>query len=272
MPNQPDGPTNVYCLALNGSSGLTLAAGQILTLRLYWACGRRFLLVGWYQWCAVSLRPMSVFTTYLQLGFLHICSWQATDHLTFLLALCAPYVLADWRRVVALVTSFTLGHSITLALATLSSMWVDSPLTKELNSWLPVPFTTIIEFLIPVTILLTALVNMMQAGPALDRRSRRETSILWAAPNALAAAFGLIHGLGFSNYLRALLGDKRLPIAELLSFNLGVELGQLLVVSVILLLGFVLLRLVGVARRDWVLTVSGAALGVATLLLLQMAQ
>jgi hypothetical protein len=200
---------------------------------------------------------MSVFTTYLQLGFLHICSWQATDHLTFLLALCAPYVLADWRRVVALVTSFTLGHSITLALATLGVVGVNAP---------------IIEALIPVTIILTALVNMRQAGPLLDRRSRRETPVLWAAPNALAAAFGLIHGLGFSNYLRALLGVKSRPIAELLSFNLGVELGQLLVVSVILVLGFVLLRVVGVARRDWILTVSGAALGVATLLLLQMAQ
>jgi hypothetical protein len=200
---------------------------------------------------------MSVFTTYLQLGFLHICSWQATDHLTFLLALCAPYVLADWRRVVALVTSFTLGHSITLALATLGIVGVNAP---------------IIEALIPVTIILTALVNMKQAGPMLDRRSRRETPVLWAAPNALAAAFGLIHGLGFSNYLRHLLGAKSRPVAELLSFNLGVELGQLLVVSVILLLGFVLLRMVGVARRDWLLTVSGAALGVATLLLLQMAQ
>jgi hypothetical protein len=200
---------------------------------------------------------MSVFTTYLQLGFLHICSWQATDHLTFLLALCAPYVLADWRRVVALVTSFTLGHSITLALATLGVVGVNAP---------------IIEALIPVTIILTALVNMRQAGPLLDRRSRRETPVLWAAPNALAAAFGLIHGLGFSNYLRALLGAKSRPVTELLSFNLGVELGQLLVVSVILVLGFVLLRVVGVARRDWILTVSGAALGVATLLLLQMAQ
>jgi hypothetical protein len=198
---------------------------------------------------------MSVFTTYLQLGFLHICSWQATDHLTFLLALCAPYVLADWRRVVALVTSFTVGHSITLALATLGVVGVNAP---------------IIEALIPVTIILTALVNMKQAGPSLDRRSRRDTSVLWAAPNALAAAFGLIHGLGFSNYLRALLGAKSRPVVELLSFNLGVELGQLLVVSVILLLGFVLLRILGVARRDWILTVSGAALGVATLLLLQM--
>jgi len=210
---------------------------------------------------------MSVFTTYLQLGFLHICSWQATDHLTFLLALCAPYVLADWRRVVALVTSFTVGHSITLALATLGVAGLKEERLDELLKII----TPTVEALIPVTIILTALVNMQQAGPALARPSRREAPVVWAAPNALAAVFGLIHGLGFSFYLRELLGAKSRPARELLSFNLGVELGQLLVVSVILLLGFVLLRGVGVARRDWVLTVSGAALGVATLLLLQMA-
>lgn len=198
---------------------------------------------------------MSVFTTYLKLGFLHIWNWQATDHLTFLLALCAPYVLADWRRVVALVTSFTVGHSITLALATLGVVGVNAP---------------VIETLIPITILVTALLNMYRAGPALARQPRREMPVLWTAPNALAAAFGLIHGLGFSSYLRALLGAQSRPVTELLSFNLGVELGQLVVVGIILLLGFVVLRMVGATRRDWILTTSGAALGVAMLLLLQL--
>jgi hypothetical protein len=198
---------------------------------------------------------MSVFTTYLQLGFWHIWSWQATDHLTFLLALCAPYALADWRRVVALVTSFTVGHSLTLALATLGIFGVNSPL---------------VEALIPVTIMLTALLDMKQVGRAESRRPQRPASVVWVAPNALALAFGLIHGLGFSTYLRSLLGANSRPIAELLSFNLGVELGQLLVVSIILLLGFVMLRGFGAARRDWVLTTSGAALGIALVLLVQL--
>ncbi|RZK37134.1 MAG: HupE/UreJ family protein [Hymenobacter sp.] len=198
---------------------------------------------------------MSVFTTYLQLGFWHIWSWQATDHLTFLLALCAPYVLADWRRVVALVTSFTVGHSLTLALATLGIVGVNSP---------------VVEALIPVTIMLTAVLNMQRVGSALARRPVRPAPVVWAAPNVLALAFGLIHGLGFSTYLRSLLGENSRPVTELLSFNLGVELGQLLVVSIILLLGFVVLRGFGAARRDWVLTTSGAALGVAALLLVQM--
>jgi len=94
--------------------------------------------------------------------------------------------------------------------------------------------------------------------------------MLWTLPNALAAVFGLIHGLGFSSYLQSLIGAQSHPIVELLSFNLGVEVGQMLIVSIILFAGFVLLRVVGVARRDWVLVTSGAALGIAVLLLLQM--
>jgi hypothetical protein len=193
----------------------------------------------------------SVFTTYVQLGFLHICTPRAADHLTFLLALCAPYVLSDWRRVLALVTSFTIGHSLTLALATLG-----------LVAFRP----TLIEALIPVTIMATAVVNMRGASRVFTRR----TPVLAAAPNALALGFGLIHGLGFSNYLRNLLGPNSRPVAELLAFNIGVELGQILVVAGILLAGAVLLGSLRVARRDWLLATSGAALGIATVLLSQL--
>jgi hypothetical protein len=193
---------------------------------------------------------MSVFQTYLELGFLHICNPRATDHLTFLLALAAPFALADWRRLLALVSSFTLGHSLTLALATLGVVGFEP---------------TLIEALIPLTIMVTALVNLYRVGfPATTRGT-----LLWAPANALAAGFGLIHGLGFSSYLRALLGADRRPVGELLSFNLGVELGQMLIVALILLLGLLVQRGLRVARRDWTLTVSGAALGIATLLLLQ---
>jgi cell division protein FtsW (lipid II flippase) len=111
---------------------------------------------------------------------------------------------------------------------------------------------------------------MKQTGRDDTRRTRRPASVVWATPNALALVFGLIHGLGFSTYLRSLLGANSRPVTELLSFNLGVELGQLLVVGIILLLGFVVLRGFGVARRDWVLTTSGAALGIALLLLVQL--
>ncbi|KUG09333.1 HupE/UreJ family protein [Solirubrum puertoriconensis] len=198
---------------------------------------------------------MSVFQTYLQLGFYHIFNLQAYDHLVFLLALCAPYVLGDWRRVVALVTSFTIGHSITLALATLGIIAFNAAL---------------IEALIPITILLTCLANLLQVGRLEPRRNdtRRTEPIVLTLPNLLAAVFGLIHGLGFSNYLRELLGQNSRPVLELFAFNLGVELGQLLIVLIILVVGFVVLRGFGAARRDWVLVVSGAAAGIATVLLL----
>ncbi len=201
----------------------------------------------------------SVFQTYLQLGFLHICTPRAADHLTFLLALCAPYVLRDWRRVLALVTSFTVGHSLTLALATLGVV-----------AFKP----AVVEALIPVTILLTALLNLRAARAAAPRPSLRQrpAPVLAAAPNALALGFGLVHGLGFSNYLRVLLGPNSRPIEELLAFNVGVELGQILIVSAILLVGAVLLGRLRVARRDWLLTTSGAALGIAALLLLLLQQ
>ena len=198
---------------------------------------------------------MSVFQTYLELGFLHICTPRAADHLTFLLALCAPYVLADWRRVLALVTSFTVGHSLTLALATLGVV-----------AFRP----AIIEALIPITIMVTALMNLRKASSSpTGQMLTRRTPVLSVAPNLLALGFGLIHGLGFSNYLRALLGANSRPLQELFAFNVGVELGQVLIVTTILLAGAVLLRGLRVARRDWLLTTSGAALGIATVLLLQ---
>ncbi|RSK40135.1 HupE/UreJ family protein [Hymenobacter perfusus] len=198
---------------------------------------------------------MSVFSTYLQLGFHHIFNLRAYDHLVFLLALCAPYVLRDWRRVVALVTSFTVGHSVTLALATLDVVQYSPQL---------------IEVLIPVTIVLTCLLNLVRAGRPETRPSESRTPepILLTLPNLLAAIFGLIHGLGFSSYLRELLGRQSRPMLELLSFNVGVELGQLLIVGLILLLGFGLLRGLRVARRDWLLVTTGAALGIALTLLL----
>ncbi|MCB2409818.1 HupE/UreJ family protein [Hymenobacter lucidus] len=192
---------------------------------------------------------MSVFQTYLQLGFFHIFNLQAYDHLVFLLALCAPYVAADWRRVLALITSFTIGHSVTLALATLGLVQYNP---------------RVIEVLIPITILLTCGLNLRKAG-----QDTRRQALLWAAPNLLAAVFGLIHGLGFSSYLRQLLGQNSRPVLELLAFNVGVELGQLLIVALILAVGFVALRAAGMARRDWILVVSGAGAGIAAVLLLQ---
>ncbi len=151
---------------------------------------------------------MSNVATYVQLGFRHIVDVEAMDHILFLLALAAIYRARDAKSAAWVVTAFTVGHSITLGLA----------VTKLVH--LP---SAIIEFLIPVTIVVTGLENL--ATTAEQRRARRA----WYRP-MIAGAFGLIHGAGFANYLNALfVEDVALP---LLGFNVGIELGQVVVLIV----------------------------------------
>lgn len=188
---------------------------------------------------------MSEFHAFYQLGLEHILDWQGYDHIVFVIALCAVYQIEDIKRVLILVTAFTLGHSVTLALATLQIVSVNSEL---------------VEFLIPVTIFLTAVSNFFRPeridGSGLSRNY------------LLAAMFGLVHGLGFSNYLRSLLGKDESIVTQLLAFNVGLEVGQLIIVVVLLALAFVAVSLLGVARRDWRLVVSGITAGMALVLIL----
>jgi len=187
---------------------------------------------------------MTTFGLYLSLGIDHIADFAGYDHILFLMALCAVYSLKQWAKVLILVTAFTLGHTLTLALATMDMVRIS---------------TNLIEFLIPVTIVITAIMNIMQRSQAADAVSHR-------VKYAIALFFGLIHGLGFSNYLRSLLGTEQDLILPLFSFNLGLELGQIMVVLAVLLLSFVLVNLVGMKRREWNLILSGAALGVSLIL------
>ncbi len=190
---------------------------------------------------------MFQFPFYLQLGFKHISDLAGYDHILFLIALCAVYRIEQWRQIVILVTAFTVGHSVTLALASTGVLTIPSSL---------------IEFLIPVTILLTAIYNV--AG----NRSM-ESSKGMARHYAMALFFGFIHGMGFSNYLRALLmGDSSVAI-PLLGFNLGIELGQLLVVAVIISIAYVFLNVIQVRQRDWNVFVSGAAAGMSLILIIE---
>ena len=197
----------------------------------------------------------SEFAVYFRLGFEHIADLRGYDHILFIAALTVAYSLLEWRRLLILVTAFTLGHSITLALATVGVVVVN---------------TTLVELLIPATILVTSVFNIADssfssAGSEAGVREHRRHLILYM----LAGGFGLIHGLGFSSFLRAVLGGEESIVVPLFSFNVGLEIGQILIVAVLFGLGALLSRFAKMARRDWLLIVSGATGGIAITLLME---
>lgn len=189
---------------------------------------------------------MSAFWLYLQIGIEHILDLKGIDHMLFIVALCAIYSFSEWKKVLVLVTAFTLGHSLTLALSALEVVFINQDL---------------VETLIPVTILLTSVFNL---------RSRKSSTII-SYQYIIALIFGLIHGLGFSNYFKALLMDSEDIVAPLFFFNLGIELGQLVIVLIFGMLLYLFTQIEKVKHRDWKLVVSGAAIGISLLMLLEKA-
>ena len=177
---------------------------------------------------------MNEIQMYLHLGFRHIIDLQGSDHILFILALTARYIWSDWKQLLILVTAFTIGHSITLALSV--GQWVNMPVN-------------LIELLIPVTILITAFANFRVKS--FDFTSKYPIIYFFAL------FFGFIHGLGFSNYLRSLLGKEESILVPLFSFNIGLELGQLLIVSVILIISFIFVSLLRLDRKRFIQVVSG---------------
>lgn len=190
---------------------------------------------------------MSSFSLYFSLGFDHILDPNGYDHVLFVIALCAIYLIRDWKQVLILVTAFTIGHSITLALSTLQVITLRAD---------------VIEFLIPLTIFIAAMSNILKRHSSVSRRN-------FQINYAYALFFGLIHGLGFSNYLRTLLGNQADVAFPLLAFNLGIEVGQIIVVGIFLLVGFILVDLFGINRRDWRLVISSAIAGVAVIMMME---
>ena len=190
---------------------------------------------------------MGEFSLYYGLGLDHILDVNGYDHILFVVVLCALYQSSDWKKVLILVTAFTIGHSITLALATMRIIKINADL---------------IEFLIPVTILITALSNLF------TKEDRIAEGKIWR--NYLYAGFfGLIHGLGFSNYLRALLGQDETIILQLFAFNVGLEVGQIIIVGFFMAISFIFVGLGNVTRRDWKMIISSAVGGIALMLMLE---
>jgi hypothetical protein len=189
---------------------------------------------------------MTEFQLYFNLGKDHILDYKnGYDHILFIVALCALYLISDWKKILILITAFTVGHSITLALSTLNIISV----TPEL-----------IEFLIPLTIFITAASNIF-------RKEENQSTLSIQLNYGYALFFGLIHGLGFSNYLKAILGKDESIVTQLLAFNIGLEFGQIIVVAIFLMISFLLIDLLGRSRRDWKMILSSAIAGIALVLM-----
>jgi hypothetical protein len=188
---------------------------------------------------------MGDFGFYLREGFYHITDWKGYDHILFVMALCLPYFLKDWKQVLALITAFTIGHSVTLALSVFNKILVPS-------TW--------IEFLIPVTIMISAIGNVKQTNPQPKKIQLRYISAL---------IFGLIHGMGFSNYLKSMMGKSENIITQLLAFNIGLELGQLLIVLAVLMVSFIFVRLLNIKQREWTVFISGGIFGISFIMALE---
>jgi hypothetical protein len=181
---------------------------------------------------------MQDFRLYFGIGIEHILNPEALDHILFVAALCLRYLLKDWKKVIVLVTAFTIGHSVTLALSALG-------LVHFATRW--------IEFLIPLTILATALNNLAQRQDRVEHPSRLPLIYFFAL------FFGLIHGLAFAGTLVSLVGKDDL-VLPLLAFNLGIETAQLAIVAAILLISFIFVQLIKIRRIWWVRGVSALVL------------
>ena len=192
---------------------------------------------------------MSDFTLYLQTGLEHILDPQGYDHILFVISLGVIYTLKNWRKLFWLVTAFTIGHSLTLALATLKIVKVNSE---------------IIEFLIPATIIFSCFTNFFYS-PQTSQNQQNKVEIYLRY--VITLFFGLIHGLGFSNFLTSLLGKQANITLPLLAFNIGLEIGQLVILSVLMLV-LVILGISQVKQRDSILIISGITCGVAITLLI----
>ncbi|MDR6763047.1 hypothetical protein J2Y38_003265 [Flavobacterium sp. 2755] len=184
---------------------------------------------------------MSQFWIYFQIGLKHVLDINAYDHVLFLIALTVPYSFKDWKRILLLVSVFTIGHTLALILSVFGIIAIK---------------VNIVEFLIPITILITALYHLFTAGKATKNDG---VNVIFF----VTLFFGIIHGLGFSNYFKTILGgsasSKLLPLGE---FALGIEAAQLVVVFVVLVISYIVQTVFRFSKRDWALVMSAFIIGV----------
>ncbi len=188
---------------------------------------------------------MNEFWLWFTMGFQHILDWNGYDHILYVMVLCVLFSIKEWKSLLVLITAFTIGHSLTLAASAFHIIAIKQ---------------SIIEVLIPLTIITTCLSNIY---------FRNKQRINYQFNYALALLFGFIHGMGFSYMLKSMLGKEESILLPLLSFNIGLEVGQLCIVSAMLLFSVFLIRFTRIKSAVWVTTVSSAVLIIATYLFIQ---
>ncbi len=180
---------------------------------------------------------MDDFQLYINLGLNHVLDWKAYDHVLFLVVLTIFYSLKDWKKVLWLITSFTLGHTLSLTLSAYRLVYVDMD---------------IIEFLIPLTIFITAIYNIFKVNS--PPKNIKINSLF-------ALVFGLIHGIGFSSYFKILVDESEDKLLPLIEFAIGIEIAQIIVVLFVMLLSYMVLNIFKRSKRDWILIISSIVIG-----------
>jgi len=181
---------------------------------------------------------MDEFILYVKMGLNHVLDFSAYDHILFLIALAVVFSFHQLKKVLWLITLFTIGHTLTLALSAYGVLKID---------------VAIIEFLIPLTIFITGVVNIFNVGKTSSTKDNINL--------IFALFFGLIHGLGFSNYFRMMVGREEDKLMPLIEFALGIELSQVIIVLGILVVGSFVQSLFKVSKRDWILVISAIVIG-----------
>jgi len=187
---------------------------------------------------------------FFSLGWWHIIDFGAYDHILFITVLCALFQLTECKKVLTIITAFTIGHSVTLALSALNLIFIPSKL---------------IEILIPATIVITAITNIT-VKPSVIITKTFERKVM--KNYSIALGFGFIHGMGFANNFKFMLGNSANIVKQLFAFNIGIELGQIVVVLFLMLSYFLLIKFFAIKHRDWTLFLSGAGFGVGGVLLI----
>jgi hypothetical protein len=191
---------------------------------------------------------MSEFWFFFEKGLRHILDLSAYDHILFLIALAIPYAFKDWKRLLLLVTIFTVGHTLALLLSIFGVVIIK---------------VNMVEFLIPITILIIAFFNLFTAG-----KSSKQESISFIGFATLF--FGIIHGLSFAGYFKTLVGGSLQPkLLPMLEFSLGIEASQIIVIFIVLFLSYIVQTFFRFSKRDWTLVMSSFVIGIVLPMIIQ---